>query len=105
MRKFVRHLAAVAAAAVAPVVLVTVAAPGVAAADDCIGGRTWDPVAKMCTPPPPVPTWYQPAPAYAQSWAPPWAPPPPPPPPYAVQFDLKPVWNPGTNQWEYIYVR
>ena len=102
--RFLRLMSAVVAAS-APILLVTIVAPAVSSAEDCLGGRTCDPVRNMCDPPPPVPAWYQPAPAYAQPWAPPWAPPPPPPPPFAVQFDLKPVWDPGVNEWRFIYVR
>jgi len=102
---FLRHLTAVAFAAPAAFLFLPIVAPAVSSAEDCVGGRSWDPVLKMCAPPPPLPEWYQPAPAYAQPWAPPWAPPPPPPPPFAVQFDLKPVWDPGVNEWRFIYVR
>jgi hypothetical protein len=104
MRILFRRLAIVAVALV-PAAVGTVATPAVGGADQCPDGRTWDPVTVMCDPPPPVPAWYQAAPAYAQSWAPPWAPPPPPTPDWAKQLDLKPVWDPKAEEWRFIYVR
>jgi hypothetical protein len=104
MNNLFRRSAVLIATAAAPMAAVTLAAPAVSATE-CDGGRTWDPVAKLCDPPPPVPAWYQAAPSYAQPWAPPWAPPPPPPPSWAVQWDLKPVWDPRLNAWTWIYVR
>jgi hypothetical protein len=104
MEKFLRRLSAVLVVALATTVLVTIATPGVSSAE-CEGGRTWDPVAKQCDPPPPVPAWYRAAPSYAQAWAPPWAPPPPPAPGWAQQLQLTPVWDPRLEAWTWTYVR
>ena len=104
MEKFLRRLSAALVVALATAVLVTIAAPAVSSAE-CEGGRTWDPVAKLCDPPPAVPAWYQPAPDYAQAWAPPWAPPPPPAPGWAQQLQLTPVWDPRLEAWTWTYVR
>ena len=104
MGTFVRRLSAVIVAALATAVFVTIATPAVSWAE-CEGGRTWDPVARLCDPQPPVPAWYRPAPDYAQAWAPPWAPPPPPAPAWAVQAQLTPVWDPRTEAWIWTYVR
>jgi hypothetical protein len=105
MNKFLCRLAAVTVAALAPMTIMTIATPAVSAAEECPGGRTWDPVARKCDPPPPAPAWYQAAPPYAQSWAPAWVPPPPPTPPWAEALSLKPVWDPKQETWMWIYVR
>jgi hypothetical protein len=104
MEKFLRRLGAVLVVALATTVLVTIATPGVSSAE-CEGGRTWDPGAKLCDPPPAVPAWYRPAPSYTQAWAPPWAPPPPPAPGWAQQLQLTPVWDPRLEAWTWTYVR
>jgi len=109
MRMFLGRLATITMVALSPMAIVTLAAPAVSSAD--CGGRAWDPVAKLCMPPPPVPDWYQAAPTWAQSWAPPWAPPPPPPPPSVMcpsPFDWscgvpqKAVWDPRYNAWTFV---
>ena len=51
MSKVLRRLAVTVVVAVAPMALMT---PAVSSAE-CDGGRTWDPVAKLCDPPPPMP--------------------------------------------------
>src|ERR1700741_5531211 len=104
MGKLARRLSAVAVIALATTVFVTIATPGVSSAE-CEGGRTWDPVARLCDTPPPVPAWYQAAPSYAQAWAPPWATPPPPAPGWAQQLQLTPVWDPRQEAWIWTYVR
>ncbi|MBV9515915.1 MAG: hypothetical protein JO280_18040 [Mycobacteriaceae bacterium] len=91
----VRHLMGIAGLTVGMTVA-AVATPAVSSAE-CDGGRTWDPMERLCDPPPAVPAWYQVAPTYAQPWAPPWAPPPPSPPSWDPQ--LKPVWDPRLNAW------
>jgi hypothetical protein len=105
MRTIVRRMATVIAAALAPAAIATVAVAGVGSAEVCTGGRTWDPQTLSCTPPPPAPAWYQAAPSYAQSWAPAGVPPPPPTPDWAKALDLKPVWDPKLETWQFIYVR
>jgi hypothetical protein len=82
-------------------VVAGVATAGVSSAE-CDGGRTWDPVAKLCDPPPPMPAWYQVPPTYAQPWAPPWAPPPPPPTQLQQWLHLQPVWDPRFNAWSWV---
>ena len=104
MRDLLRHAFVVIAVAFATMAIVTVAMPAISSAE-CDNGRTWDPVARVCDPPPPAPAWYQAAPSYAQSWAPAWAPPPPPTPPWAELLSLKPVWDPRLETWTFIYVR
>ena len=103
MRNFLLRLVGIIVAAIAPIAVATVATPAVSSAE-CLGGRAWDPLNKVCDPPPPVPAWYQPAPYWTQSWAPPWVPPPPPP-QWAVDLQLQPVWDQRLNQWTWIYVR
>lgn len=103
MRKFLLRLATTVVVA-AGMAVVAASTAGVSSAE-CDAARPWNPVTRMCDPPPPVPAWYQVAPAWAQSWAPAWAPPPPPAPDWAVQYDLKPVWDPKLNTWTWIYVR
>ena len=98
MRMFLRRLATITVVALSPMAVVTLAAPAVSSAD--CGGRGWDPVAKLCVPPPPVPDWYRVAPTWAQPWAPAWAPLPPPPPPSSIP--LKPVWDPRYNAWAFV---
>ena len=102
MRKFLLRLAITTVVAFGMAV-VSLATPGVSSAE-CLGGRTWNPTARLCDPPPAVPAWYQVAPSWAQSWAPPWAPPPPPAPDWAVQF-MQPVWDQRLNAWQWIYAR
>jgi hypothetical protein len=102
----VRHrLAALVAASFAPIAILTIATPAVGWAEECPRGAKWDPEARTCNPPPPVPAWYQAAPSWAQSSAPAWAPPPPPPPPWAVALDFKAVWDPRQEAWTWAYVR
>jgi hypothetical protein len=98
MRKVLRRLAVTVVVAVAPMALAT---PAVSWAE-CEGGRTWDPLARLCDPPPPMPAWYQVPPTYAQPWAPPWAPPPPPPTPLQQLLHLQPVWDPRFNAWSWV---
>lgn len=98
MRNLLSRLAIVAAVAVSPMAITTLVAPAASRAD--CEGRAWDPVNKLCVPPPPVPEWYQPAPTWAQPWAPPWAPLPPPTP--ASPIPLKPVWDPRYNAWTFV---
>ena len=105
MRTIIRRTATVVAIALAPAAIVTVATPGISGAEQCTDGRTWNPLTVSCDPPPPIPAWYQAAPSYAQSWAPAWAPPPPPTPDWAKELDLKPVWIPSKQEWDFIYVR
>jgi hypothetical protein len=93
-----RRLGLITTTALAFMAAVTVAAPGVSWAL-CDDGRTWDPVARLCDPPPPMPVWYQVPPSYAQPWAPAWAPPPPPNP--IPGLAIMPVWNPQTNDWSW----
>ncbi len=96
MRTLRRRMATIVVVALST--LATLSSPAVAWAD--CGGRTWDPVARLCVPPPPVPEWYQPAPTWAQPWAPPWAPLPPPAPDSPIP--LKPVWDPRYNAWAFV---
>lgn len=103
MRMFLRHLAIITVVALSPMAIVTLATPAVSSAD--CGGRGWDPVAKLCVPPPSLPDWYRAAPTWAQSWAPAWASPPPPAPPWAEAMRLQPVWDPIANTWTWIYIR
>jgi hypothetical protein len=96
--KILRRLGVITMTALASMAAVTVAAPGVSWA--ACDGRTWNPVTRLCDPPPPMPAWYQVPPSYTQPWAPAWAPPPPPSP--APQLALKPVWNPQINDWQWV---
>lgn len=110
MGRFPGRMAILGVMASSPMAVVALVMPAVSSAD--CGGRTWDPVARVCVPPPPVPDWYQPAPTYAQPWAPPWAPPPPPPPPPVVcpapyntnpcGVPVKAVWDPRYNEWTWV---
>jgi hypothetical protein len=95
-RRFVAHIVAVTLVAVAAV---SVAAPGVSSAqcDPNWSRNVWT---NECKPPPPVPDWYVPKPAYVPSFAPADIPPPPPPPPWAQHF--RPVWDIGHNQWNWV---
>jgi hypothetical protein len=97
MRKVLRRLAVTVVVAVA---LMALATPAVSSAE--CDGRRWDPVAKLCDPPPAMPAWYQVPPTYAQPWAPPWAPPPPPPTPLEQLLHLQPVWDPRFNAWSWV---
>jgi hypothetical protein len=100
MRKFFLLLAGtvVPAVGIAGAVLATSAVSSA----ECDGGRSWDPVARLCDPPPPIPAWYQVPPSYAQPWAPAWAPPPPPPTPLQQLLHLAPVWDPRFNAWSWV---
>lgn len=98
MRTFLSRLAVIVVVALSPMAITTVTSPAVGWAD--CGDRAWDPVTKLCVPPPPVPEWYQPAPTWAQPWAPPWAPLPPPAPESPIP--LKPVWDPRYNAWTFV---
>jgi len=49
MRKFVRHLAPIAAVAVLPMAVVTIATPAVSSAQ-CDSGQYWEPFSKACLP-------------------------------------------------------
>lgn len=110
--RFVAHVVAVTLVSMAAV---TVAAPGVSSAQcdpsvysHCVTSspqcdlnwsrNVWT---NECKPPPPVPDWYVPRPAYAPSFAPADIPPPPPPPPWAQQ--LHPVWD-GNGQWVWVRI-
>lgn len=98
--RFVAHVVAV---AVVPMAAVTIAVPGVSSAqcDPNWSRNVWT---NECKPPPPVPDWYTPKPAYVPSFAPADIPPPPPPPPWAQlpQMQLRPVWDVGHQQWVWI---
>jgi hypothetical protein len=95
-----RLVARVVAVAFVPMAAVMVAAPGVSSAqcDPNWSRNVWT---NECKPPPPVPEWYIPKPAWAPSFAPADIPPPPPPPPWAQlpQMQLHPVWDVGQGQW------
>jgi hypothetical protein len=99
-RRFVAHAVAVTLGSVAAVM---VAAPGVSSAqcDPNWSRNVWT---NECTPPPPMPDWYVPKPAYVPPFAPADIPPPPPPPPWAQlpQMQLRPVWDGGHNRWDWI---
>ena len=69
MRMFLRHLAIITVVALSPMAIVTLATPAVSSAD--CGGRGWDPVAKLCVPPPSLPDCYRAAPTWAQNFV--WA--------------------------------
>jgi hypothetical protein len=104
MTRFTRRLVAdVVAVAFVPIAAVTVSAPGVSSAqcDPNWSRNVWT---NECKPPPPVPDWYVPKPAYVPSFAPADIPPPPPPPPWAQlpQMQLRPVWDGGKGQWVWI---
>jgi hypothetical protein len=98
--RFVAHVVAV---TLVPLAAVMVAAPGVSSAqcDPNWSRNVWT---NECKPPPPVPDWYVPKPAYVPSFAPADIPPPPPPPPWAQlpQMQLRPVWDGGKGQWVWI---
>ena len=98
--RFVAHVVAV---TLVPMAAVMVAAPGVSSAqcDPNWSRNVWT---NECKPPPPVPDWYIPKPAYVPSYAPADIPPPPPPPPWAQlpQMQLRPVWDVGSRQWVWI---
>jgi hypothetical protein len=100
MTRFLCRLAAaVPAVALIPMAAVTIAAPGISSAqcDPSWSRNVWT---NECKPPPPVPEWYIPRPAYAPPFAPAWIPPPPPAPP--SQPGDVPVWNGGLQQWVFI---
>jgi hypothetical protein len=113
--RFVAHVVAV---TLVPMTAVIVAAPGISSAqcdpavtNQCVtNSAQCDPNwarnvwTNECKPPPPVPDWYIPKPAYAPSYAPADIPPPPPPPPWAQlpQMQLRPIWDEGHNQWVWI---
>jgi hypothetical protein len=94
MTWFVRRLAAVVALVSVPAVVVIVATPAVSSAqcDRNFSRNVWT---GECKPPPPVPAWYQPPPAYAPPFAPPDVPAPPPQPQGAPSVG----WDPGHQQW------
>src|SRR5271165_1582191 len=115
MTRFARRLVAyVVALAFVPMAAVTVAVPGVSSAEcdrnvttHCVtSSAQCDPNwsrnvwTNECKPPPPVPEWWTPRPAYAPPFAPEWIPPPPPAPPW--QPGDVPVWNGGIQQWVFI---
>ena len=50
MQSFVRRIATVAAAGLAPLAFVTVISPAVSHADCAFGTEYWDPIANMCRP-------------------------------------------------------
>jgi hypothetical protein len=113
--RFVAHVVAV---TLVPMAAVMVAAPGISSAQcdptvttHCVtSSAQCDPNwsrnvwTNECKPPPPVPDWYVPKPAYVPSFAPADIPPPPPPPPWAQlpQMQLRPVWDGGKGQWVWI---
>jgi hypothetical protein len=120
-RRFIAHVLAVIlvpmAATLVPMGAVAVAAPGASSAQcdpsvasHCVSSsaqcdhnwsrNVWT---NECKPPPPVPDWYIPKPAYVPSFAPADIPPPPPPPPWAQGW-LRPVWDGGKGQWVWIGV-
>ena len=94
-----RLAASVPAVALIPMAAVTIAAPGISSAqcDPSWSRNVWT---NECKPPPPVPEWYIPRPAYAPPFAPAWIPRPPPAPPW--QPGDVPVWNGGLQQWVFI---
>lgn len=100
MARLVCRLAAdVVAVALLAMVAVTVATPGISSAqcDPNWSRNVWT---NECKPPPPVPEWWTPRPAYAPPFAPAWIPPPPPAPPW--QPGDVPVRNGGLQQWVFI---
>jgi hypothetical protein len=100
MTRFLCRLAAdVVAVALLAMAAVTVATPGISSAqcDPNWSRNVWT---NECKPPPPVPEWYIPRPAYAPPFAPAWIPPPPSAPPW--QPGDVPVWNGGSQQWVFI---
>jgi hypothetical protein len=99
MTRFVRRLAAGIAVVSFPLAAAMAATPGVswAQCDPNFAHNVWT---NECKPPPPVPDWYVPKPAYVPRFAPADIPPPPPPPPWAQQ--LHPVWDGGHGQWVWI---
>jgi hypothetical protein len=118
MTRFTRRLVAeITALAFVPIAAVTVAAPGISSAEcnpsvysHCETSSPVPPCDKNwsrnvwtneCKPPPPIPEWFVPKPAYAPSYAPADIPPPPPPPPWAQVpgMQLHPVWDTGSRQW------
>jgi hypothetical protein len=106
------------AAVMVPMADVAVAAPGVNSAQcdpsvytHCVTSspqcdRNWsrNVWTNECKPPPPVPDWYIPKPAWAPSYAPADIPPPPPPPPWAQALQLRPIWDGGSRQWVWIRI-
>jgi hypothetical protein len=94
-------VARVVAVAFVPMAAVMVAAPGISSAQ-CDRNWSRNVWTNECKPPPPVPDWYIPKPAWAPSFAPADIPPPPPPPPWAQALQLRPVWDGGHGQWVWI---
>jgi hypothetical protein len=94
MRRFVRRLAAVVAFALVPMAAVLVATPAISSAQ-CDRNWSRNVWTGECKPPPPVPEWYQPPPAYAPPFAPQDVPPPPPQPQNAPSLG----WDPGHRAW------
>ncbi len=95
MRWFGHRLCGVVAIAFVPMAAAVLITPAVSSAA-CDPNMSWNPTARTCTAPPPVPAWYTPAPVYAPSFAGDDVPPPPPKPwwsPYA------PMWQAGFHQW------
>jgi hypothetical protein len=99
MTRFVRRLAAAIAVASISLAVVTVAGSPVSSAG-CDLNWSRNPLTNECHPPPAPPAWYTPNPDYAPPFAQPWIPPPPPPPPWAQQ--MRPVWDIGHAQWNWV---
>ena len=110
MTRFVRRLAATIATAAIPLAALAVATSPVSSAQcdphlwhctkQCDPNWSRNVWTNECKPPPPVPEWWTPRPAYAPPFAPEWIPPPPPAPPWAPG-DV-PAWNGGLQQWVFI---
>lgn len=97
MRWSSHRFAVAAAAAVAPLAVVTLLTPAVSAASDCDRNMSWNPATGECKRPPPIPAWYHVPPTWAPPYAPPDVEPPPPPPSWAPT--LNPVWDPRSGGW------
>lgn len=99
MTRFVSRLAA-------GVAVASVSLAGVAVATSAVGSADCDPNwsrnvwTNECHPAPAPPAWYTPNPDYAPPFAQAWIPPPPPPPPWAQQ--MRPVWDIGHAQWNWV---
>jgi hypothetical protein len=91
MKWFVRRLAV----AFVSMAAVLVAAPGVSWAG-CGANMSFNWATNECKPPPPMPGWYAPPPAYAPSFAGQDIPPPPPRPWWSPN---EPMWNAALHQW------
>jgi hypothetical protein len=74
---------------------VVVATPGVSSAA-CGANMSYNWATNECKPPPPMPAWYTPPPAYAPSFAGQDVPPPPPRPWWSPN---EPMWNAALRQW------